>query len=256
MKWDEFTEQCKNYEREGLTNYEKGKPILLRLDGRAFHTYTRGLKRPYDDRLSTCMMETTKTLINNFDAKIGYTQSDEITLLLWADPKLPSSCLPFDARYDKLISVSAGLASSTFASQAYQRIPEKRHFTPHFDCRVWCVPTQEEAVNVFVWRQADAIKNSITMAAQSVYSHKQLLNQGSKKKLEMLHEKGIDWNDYPNFFKCGSFFQRKNFEGLLSQESLAKIPEQHRPQSDELVIRSKVVEVEPLKLSWNFLIGK
>jgi tRNA(His) 5'-end guanylyltransferase len=257
MVEDTLGTYCKELEnRFTKERADKTKPLLVRLDGRAFHTYTKGLKRPYDRRLSECMIETTKSLIEEFHPRVGYTQSDEISLLFWADPKHPSSCLPFDGRIQKLIGVLAGFASSVFTIQAYNNIPEKRHFNPHLDARAWSVDSYDDVVKTFVWRMIDAKKNSVSMAAQSVYSHKDLLNIHTKQKIDMLKDKGIDWNDYPTFFKTGSFFRRKSIVYTIKEEERMNIPEKHRPEKDSLVIRSKILEeTPPEKLTWEWLIS-
>ena len=257
MTKDELGTYCKELESRGTKEYaDKRKPLLVRLDGRAFHTYTKGLKRPYDDRLSNCMLETTKKLIEEFHPRVGYTQSDEISLLFWADPEYLTSCHPFDGKVQKLTSVLAGLASSVFSLEAYKTIPEKREYTPHFDARVWSVDSYDDVVKTFVWRMIDARKNSVTMAAQSVYSHKELLNIHTDQKLIMLKDKVINWNDYPDFFRTGVFFKRKSVDVLLSNKDRMKIPEEHRPKEGETVKRSRIIKfIPPKELTWEWLIN-
>src|SRR4051794_23880386 len=151
---------------EGLTEVRvmPGLPVLARLDGRAFHTFTRGLPRPFDPRLTALMVATTKALVGEFDARVGYTQSDEISLL-WQQPS-PNSQLPFGGRVLKLTSVLAATATAYFGRLLPDHLPEKRDAVPVFDGRVWNVPTQDEAANYFLWREHDATKNSLSMAAQ------------------------------------------------------------------------------------------
>lgn len=257
MPWsEEIALRCKALEAVATDpRATRGMPLLVRLDGRAFHTYTRGMRRPYDERLSRCMIETTKALVKDSQARVGYTQSDEITLLFWADPAFPSSEFPFDGRFQKLTSVLAGLASAQFALLAYDALPEKRGQVPHFDARAWSVPTTELAVEAVAWRVADARKNSIAMAAQSVYSHKQLLNKGSDEQLRMLREAGIDWPLYPDFFRVGSFIRRVNVQVQIDDEERLRIPEKHRPDSGTMVMRSRMMEVTPpAVLTWDWLL--
>lgn len=243
MSVDELGDRCKSFEMtEAGRKAMKGIPLLARLDGRAFHTYTRGLKRPYDERMSTAMQETTQCLVEELHAAIGYTQSDEITLAWYVESDNPTQ-YPFDGRFQKLVSVLAGLASAKFAMVAKELLP-KREMLPHFDCRVWQVPSLVEAVEVFMWREADAIKNSISMAAGAYYSHKELHGKNSSGKHQMLHDKEVNWDDYPAFFKRGVYFQRKNFERSLTKEELERIPEAHRPAPESLFTRSKVVDLE------------
>ena len=244
MNVDELGDRCKAMEMaEAGRKAMKGIPLLARLDGRAFHTYTRGLKRPYDEGMSKTMQETTKALVEDMHAAVGYTQSDEITLA-WFVAADTLSRYPFDGRFQKLTSVLAGLASTQFTLIAQQLLPEKNGLLPHFDCRVWQVPSFAEAVEVFMWREADAVKNSITMAASAYYSHKELHGVGSKDKHQMLFEKGVNWNHYPAFFKRGVYFQRRVFERPLTTQEIESIPGPHRPAPGTLFKRSKVVDIE------------
>lgn len=258
MPWsDESATRCKALEAAATEpRAPKNQPLLVRLDGRAFHTYTRGLPRPFDVRLSRCMIETTRTLVGQSQAKIGYTQSDEITLLFWADPSQSASCLPFDGRYQKMASVLAGLASARFALLAHESIEERRGHLPHFDGRAWSVPTVDDALEAIRWRLADARKNSISMAAQSVYSHKQLLNKNGGEQLAMLAERGIDWRQYPDFFRVGSFLRRQAVELVINEDERLKIPEKHRPPAGAVVTRSRTLEVTPPnELVWEWLVS-
>src|SRR5437868_6317488 len=114
MTQDTLGDRCKRFEMaEAGRKAMPGLPVLARLDGRAFHTFTRGLLRPYDTRMTHCMVETTRFLIEQLEACIGYTQSDEITLA-WYEPPGSTTAYPFDGRFQKLTSVLAGLASARF----------------------------------------------------------------------------------------------------------------------------------------------
>lgn len=241
---DALGDRCKAYESaEADRRAMRGLPLLARLDGRAFHTFTRGLQRPYDPGMSKAMIETTRYLVEKMTALVGYTQSDEITLA-WHVSSDSAAEYAFDGRFQKLTSVLAGMASAKFAQLLPELMPAKVGRTPHFDCRVWQVPTLADAADVFVWREDDATKNSVTMAASAYYSHRQLHEKNSSEKHEMLHQKGVNWNDYPAFFKRGSYLQRRTFERTLTDEERAKIPEAHRPASDAIVTRSHVVELD------------
>lgn len=236
-------DRCKAYEAaETERKAMRGIPLMARLDGKAFHTFTRGLERPYDERMSHCMVETTKYLVDKMHARVGYTQSDEITLMWWEEEQGPAQ-FPFDGKFHKLTSVLAGMASAKFTKMVQETLPNKANAVPCFDCRVWQVPTLNAAVEVFVWREDDAVKNSISAAAQSVYSHKELLGKHSGQQQEMLFQRGINWNDYPAFFKRGTYVQRKTSAKFLTEQELAKIPAKHRPAADEPVVRSSVVEL-------------
>lgn len=221
------------------------QPLMARLDGRSFHTFTRGLVRPYDERLSKLMIATTKYIVQQTHAKIGYCQSDEITLCWWNPDDMDGveSSYMFDGKYQKLCSVLAGMASAYFTSQLAKFIPEKANQIAIFDCRVWNVDSKQDVYLNYLWRQDDAIKNSISMAAQAHFSHKELHGVGSEEKKTMLREIGHPWEDEPDFFKWGTFLQRQKSEKLWTEEQLLAIPEAHRPPS-VLVTRSTVEEVD------------
>lgn len=216
-------------------------PVYARVDGRSFSKFTKGMERPYDIAMCRTMIEVTKRLVQDTHAIIGYAQSDEISLC-WYAPNFNSSIF-FDGRIFKMISSLSALATAYFNKFAREHWPKKcENKPPTFDARVCQLPTLEECANMFLWRERDATKNAITMAAQSVYSHKQLHKKNGNEMQEMLFQKGINFNDYPAFFKRGTFVRRVNVEKLLTEEELAKIPEKHRPT--EPVIRSEYHEVD------------
>lgn len=255
MDKSELATRCKAFESARDDRAPRGQPLLVRLDGRAFHTYTAGLRRPYDERLSHAMIETTRCLVEDLHAAVGYTQSDEISLLFYADKTIPTSCLPFDGRYLKIATVLAGLASAKFARLTSVVLPEKEYIVPHFDGRAWSVPTPQDAVDAFVWRVQDATKNSVSMAAQAYYSHRQLLNKNTRDKIAMLRDEGVDWSAYPDFFRVGCFLRRRTVERVLTTEEHAAIPEKHRPPVGAMVTRSAVMaETPPTRLTWEWLL--
>jgi tRNA(His) guanylyltransferase len=218
-------------------------PLMCRLDGKAFHTFTRGLARPYDKRLSKLMVDTTKYLVEKTNAKLGYTQSDEISLYWFNDPSKLEYEYMFDGKFQKLTSVIASMAGGYFCRELPKRIPEKADALPMFDARVWNVTRRDVFMN-FLWRQDDAIKNSISMAAQAHFSHKQLHGVSSEDKKRMLREIGKPWEAEPQFFRMGTFVQRQTFMVELSVDQLQKIPEQYRPAPDTKVPRSEVTELD------------
>ena len=246
---DELGDRCKAFERASTDQRAMpGLPLLARLDGRAFHTFTRGLKRPFDDAFAGCMRQTAASLVEEFHAAVGYTQSDEITLAWYIPAAARDSQYPFDGRYQKLTSVLAGWASATFTRQVDAALPEKSKALPVFDCRVWQVPTLDDAVDVFRWREWDAVKNSISVAAQSVASHKALHGVGSRQKLDMLIAHGINWNEYPAHFKRGIYLQRGVETRSLTEEERMRIPEKHRPAADATFARgvTRVLDLPPI----------
>ena len=250
MKNDQFGNRMKMYESQtcGIRLIPR-IPVIARLDGKGFSKFTKGLKRPYDERLSNLMVETTKYLVKETNANCGYTQSDEITLV-WYTDKVDSS-IYFDGRLFKMIGDLAAMASVYFNRELGKYLPEKVDKMPRFDARVYNVPTLDEAVNSFLWREQDATKNSISMAAQAFYSHKELMGKNGSDKQEMLFQKGINWNDYPSFFKRGTYVQRKRVVTPFSQSEIEKLPPKHNARKDPnfLVERWIIDRVELPKLS-------
>lgn len=236
-------DRMKEYEAPSTSRKAfKGQPLVVRLDGKSFHTFTRGLQRPFDKRLSDLMLDTTIALVDRFQAKVGYTQSDEITLVWYIQPHETAE-YPFDGRFQKLESLTAAYATAYFNRYLGEAIPEKIGMMPIFDARAFVVPNIKEAYHAVLWRQQDATKNAISMAAQSMFSHKSLQGlHGPEMQEKMWKEKGVNFNDYPAFFKRGMFAKRTKIEKLLSEEELSKIPEQHRP--DGPVVRTVVSEMD------------
>ena len=212
-------------------------PICVRVDGRAFHTFTRGMKRPYDEDMSNAMIETMKYLVEQTNACIGYVQSDEISLVL-SDINDPL----FNGRVQKLTSIIASAATAKFNEVIHKTYPGKP--LAMFDCRVWNVPNRTEAANTILWREFDATKNSISMAARAYYSDKQCLGKNSAEKQDMLMEMGINWNNYPVFFKRGTYARRVVIERKLTDEELQNLPEHHEArQNPDLVVKRTEIQV-------------
>ena len=222
----------------------RDKPLMARLDGKAFHTFTRGLRRPYDPRLSELMIDTTKFLVEKTHAKLGYCQSDEISLFWHNEDPLAESSYMFDGKYQKLTSVLASMAAAYFNVELRERIPEKQDAYPVFDCRVWNVDDMNDVYLNFKWRQDDAIKNSISMKAQAHFSAKTLHGIGSEEKKEMLRAISCPWEKEPDFFRWGSFVKRVNKLVALQEEARMAIPSKYRPEVGLLVARTLVEVVD------------
>lgn len=250
MKKDQFGDRMKDYENQtcGIKLIQR-IPVIARLDGKGFSKFTKGLKRPFDERLSNLMIETTKYLVKETNANCGYTQSDEITLM-WYTDKIDSS-IYFDGRLFKMIGDLSAMASVYFNRFLPQYLPEKVDKMPRFDSRVYNVPTLEEAVNSFLWREMDATKNSISMAAQSYFSHKELMGKSGTEKQDMLWGKGVNWNDYPTFFKRGTYIQRKRVYKPFSIYEIKNLPMKHaaRKNPDMLIERWVIDKVDMPRLT-------
>lgn len=221
-------------------------PVMARIDGRSFSAFTRDFARPYEPWLSQLMVDTTLHLARETGAVCGYTQSDEITLCWYSDNRKSQTF--FDGRTQKLCSVLAGMTTAFFMRALWNDsdIPDYSDRLPHFDCRAWSVPTLEEAANVFLWRELDATKNSISMAASCHYSHRELHGKHGGQMQEMLFQKGVNWNDYPPFFKRGTFVVRRKRLRKFTAEELEKLPPKHEARSnpDLMVERSDVSAIE------------
>ena len=212
------------YERVPKTRLVRRMPVAIRLDGKAFHTFTRGFEKPFDEVLGKSMRETMKYLCENIQGCVlGYTQSDEITLIL-VDYQNLNSCAWFDYEVQKMCSISASKATMAFnkfftKNVNYFEMTHEHDDTINeycttlvnaaekgamFDARCFNIP-KEEVCNLIYWRQLDATRNSIQMVGQANFSHKELQNKSCNMIQEMLFaEKGINWNDYPTYLKRGS----------------------------------------------------
>ncbi|MFT3708450.1 MAG: tRNA(His) guanylyltransferase Thg1 family protein [Archangium sp.] len=241
---DDLGDRMKEYESaETGRRLMERLPVCARIDGKNFSRFTRELRRPYDERLSRLMVDTTMHLVEETGAIAGYTQSDEISLLFFAAGDPPAQIF-LDRKVQKLTSILASMATARFLSGLSAAIPEKAGALAMFDARVWAVPSKDEAANTFLWRERDATKNSISMAARTVYSHSQLQDQTGSQMQELLFQKGINWNDYPSFFKRGTFVQRRLVQRAFSAAELELLPEKHEARRNPgLVVERSDVQV-------------
>lgn len=219
MTRDDLGDRMKDYyESRSKTRLTRRMPVIIRLDGKSFHTLTRGFEKPFDMVMVRAMQETMKYLCENIQGCVlGYTQSDEITLVLIDYQNLNSDAW-FDYEVQKLCSVSASMATFAFnrnfarlaalepekktkQTNAYTEAASKGAF---FDARCFNIP-KEEVTNCLLWRQQDATRNSIHMTGRAYFSHKQIesLNSNDIQNL-LFQEKGINWNDLPTTLKRGS----------------------------------------------------
>ncbi len=217
MSNDPLGDRMKLFERRHDTRLMPQLPIVIRLDGRGFSTWTRRRKRPYDERLSLLMIDLTRALVIETQAAVGYTQSDEISLVIipktYADTKNPNkSQVYFDARHQKIVSVTASFAGAFFNREVPQRIPEKATKLAAFDCRAFEMPSAPEAANALLWREIDATKNSLQMAARTVCSHSEMQGRPPSWMHEQLHARGLNWDSMDDGFKRGTFVRRRLIE--------------------------------------------
>lgn len=177
---------------------------IVRLDGKAFHTFTKNFNRPYDARITSWMDATAAALCHQIQGvKFAYTQSDEISLLL-TDFEGQKTEAWFDGNLQKITSISASIATAAFNSTRI-RSDVNADTWALFDSRAFTIPDAVEVANYFIWRQQDAVRNSISMLAQSLYSHKELHGKNSSQQQEMTFQKGHNWNDVSVRNKRGGF---------------------------------------------------
>ena len=236
MKYDSLGDRMKAYENVSRIYLPRRLPVIIRVDGRAFHTFTRGFQKPFDEVLMNAMQLTAKKLCEEVSGcKLAYVQSDEISLLVTNDDALETQPW-FDNNLQKLVSLCASIATLEFnkvfsscdwdwyTSLLDRYIEEKdgkqsgsipddlvdiadhhqhAYDKATFDARAFILP-KEEVCNYFIWRQQDAVRNSIQMVAQSMYSHNELQGKNSSDLQELIHAKGFNWNDYPIPCKRGT----------------------------------------------------
>lgn len=178
---------------------------IIRVDGKAFHTYTRGLERPFDAKLIADMDTTACYMCENIQgAKLAFVQSDEISIVLTDFDKLGTNAW-FDGNIQKMASISASLATAKFNELRPNKIAL-------FDSRVFTIPTTVEVENYFIWRQQDTVRNSISSVAQSLYSPKQLHGKNTSEMQEMCFQKGVNWNDYEPKLKRGRLIVKEQYD--------------------------------------------
>jgi len=217
-------------------------PIMARLDGRAFHSFCRGMAKPFDAGFRAAMLETTQFLVAETDALMGYTQSDEISLV-WYHPAYDSEPL-FGGRVFKMVTGLASMASVRFNKLLPKYLPAKADREPTFDCRVWNVPNQTEAANGFLWRTMDATRNGILSVGQANFSQKQLHGKGQQDiKAMLLNERGIDYEkDFPPSLKWGLWLQKRRISRPFTADELTRLPARHeaRTNPDLVVERNEI----------------
>lgn len=256
-KNDSLGDRMKAYENITRHYLTRRLPVIIRIDGKAFHSFTRGFNKPFDEVFVKSMQETMKYLCENIQGCVlGYTQSDEITLVL-VDYQNRESDAWFDNNIQKMVSVSASMATMAFnrifQSEIYKYENDWRcSLTPQsvqiqenhqkyvetlkkaarkgamFDSRVFTLP-KEEVVNCLIWRQQDATRNSILSVGQAYFSHNELNGKKCDEIQDMLMlNRSVNWNNYPTTLKRGS--------------CCIKVPQVIQPTPEsEVVVRNKWV---------------
>lgn len=231
---DDLGTRMKNYEQRNRYYLQRRMPVIIRLDMRSGHTFTRGFKRPFDEVFIKSMQDTARYLCKNImGAKLSYQQSDEISLVLVDYEKLNSEAF-FDYRVDKLCSITASMATMAFnkyfrenvenlyyntkvamtdeEERKWYSLYERKFDKAMFDARCFNI-SEREVTNCIYWRQLDATRNSIQMLGQSNFSHKELQHKSCSDIQDMLMlQKGINWNDLETYKKRGSCCIKKSIE--------------------------------------------
>lgn len=217
---DGLGDRMKQYENITRCHLMPRSYTFCRIDGRAFHSYLKGCQRPFDKKVMEDMDATAIYLCENVqNAKLGFVQSDEITLLLCDFDKITTSQF-FDGNIQKISSVIASMATAKFNQKRFERhmmaveqISDLWDLPlATFDCRCWNVPNAIEAMNVFRWRQQDCIRNSVSMVAQSKFSPKELNGKSQADMHEMFHTIGVNWaTDFTDGEKNGRIILKENY---------------------------------------------
>lgn len=231
----------------GYTVIPDGMYPVIRVDGHCFHTFTRKLQKPFDPNMVKAMCQATKKLVEFFSACYGYTQSDEITIVL------PKNSQDFGRKTHKLASLAAAIATAEFIKYMEFYMGKKFTKLPVFDGRAFALMNEEELGYYQCFRQHDACRNVISAVARAYYSHKQLDNKNSDEKVQMLAVKGVDfWKEYSTAEIFGYYFRRKLSSRKFTKAEIEKLPERHeaRTNPDLMVVRSEILKFD-FKVEYN-----
>lgn len=235
MNRDSLGDRMKSYENITRTYLPGRMPVIIRIDGKAFHTFTKGFKKPFDDILMRAMQETAAALCREIEGvKVAYTQSDEISLLITNNDTWETQPW-FGNNLQKMVSVAASIATLTFNKIFWRELMDYNHTVPFgagdnseehkllkaywqackkgamFDARAFVLP-EDEVCNYFIWRQQDAIRNSIQAVGQANFSHRELMNKNCENIKQMLVEKNIKWETCPQACQRGISVIKKPIE--------------------------------------------
>lgn len=217
-------------------------PVIVRLDGNNFSKWTKGLQKPFDDKLLDLMIETTKFLVEETNAVVGYTQSDEITLILYSSDR--KSNIYHEGKKQKILSKLTAKCTTFFNEKRKEYLPDHDKLAI-FDARIYQTPTLQDACAQLLWRENDATKNSIAMIAQSIYSHQQLKHlNGNQMQEKMMVEKGVNWNAFETRKKRGTYVKRIKTSKPFTAKELASLPPKHNAHKNpNLNIEKSIIKV-------------
>lgn len=245
MKHDEFGDRMKAYEaaftdqRIPIDQY-----LCVRIDGKGFSKFTKHAVKPFDKNLSEVMVKTTLDLVNATGALVGYTQSDEITLVFGRTEKQSEHV--FGGKVSKLNSVFASMAAAFF--NHHLKPSEHPSFVnkglAFFDCRAWGVPSKVEASNVVLWRCQDARKNSVSAMFRWTLGSKKMHGLDQKQMIATMADNNISWCELENKYKYGTFVRREVY-ALTSDIDNAVLELMGERDGNETVFRTRYVSETP-----------
>ncbi len=229
---DELGERMKGqYEHRTRFFVPRRTYTIIRLDGKAFHTYTKGLEKPFDDGLSNDIDSAIIAMLPHIQGAVfAYTQSDEISVLV-TDFALPTTSAWFDGNIQKMASVSSSIITAEFNylrskrwkkefnklsklhNNEYGEVEDIESYKlAYFDSRIFTIPDRTEVMNYFIWRNQDCARNAVSMVAQSEFPHKELQGKSTPMMQEMLFtKKGINWSEYDEALKNGRLIVKETY---------------------------------------------
>jgi tRNA(His) guanylyltransferase len=219
-------------------------PVIIRLDGNNFNKWTVGLEKPFDEKLNQLMIETTQFLVEETNAVVGYTQSDEITLILYSSDR--KSSIYHKGKKQKILSKLPSKLANFFNNRRKELLLNHDK-DAIFDARIYQTPTLHDATVQLLWRENDATKNSVSMLAQSMFSHGKpnsaLHGKNGSDMQDMMMEKGVNWNDLPAKYKRGVYIKRVKTSSPFSVEELKSLNPMHNAHKNpDLVIERSVIK--------------
>lgn len=221
----------KKYESMNQQYFMDGLPIMVRLDGRGFSKFTKDMDKPFDDNFKECMLAAATECLKESNAIVAYTGSDEITLII------PANSNYFGYRKSKIETILASTATAAFIVRLAELMPKKVIGLPKFDARAWQYPTTQLCLDSLLWRETDCTRNSLSMVCQKYFTQRQLEGAGTKSQHDMLHSIGVNWADYPDHYKRGTYLAKRDKEFELEKEIWDRIPERNRSSTNKFMRR-------------------
>jgi tRNA(His) 5'-end guanylyltransferase len=216
--WAEVAARMKRYEAEISDKLLRNdKPIIMRLDGTSFSTFTAPYKKPFDDRIHKALVMAAADISEKYQPQTAYVCSDEVSFIFAENTLINKNNAVHGGRPQKITSVASGMLSARFTHHIFKMLFEKDvtllkamiNNPPYFDCRIAELPSREEAFENIGWRQMDCIRNSIALLARKHYSHDETTSKKSAELIQMLQEKNLEWNEQPNAFRYGTLLKKR-----------------------------------------------